>query len=220
MEPLAGFMLGLAGGFHCIGMCGPIITVVGKGMVYHLGRIAMYSITGGILGLTAASLSLLQIGSTVSVVAGVAMIVTASLQIFWHWNVISLSGFAKYTQPLRNVVIKRVPKHKAIGRFILGMMNGILPCGLVASAWLGSVSTGSVQQGMAFMGLFGLGTLPATLAISFGGTWFVNKVGNRYRMILPVLALLVGCVVLLRGMELGIPLLSPKPVIVQEAGCH
>jgi sulfite exporter TauE/SafE len=100
------------------------------------------------------------------------------------------------------------------------MLNGLLPCGLVISALVGAAGTTSAIGGALFMAVFGIGTLPVIASFAFGGGWLRQRLPSRFRLALPVLALFLGAAIVVRGMGLGVPYLSPKPpAIIEEAGC-
>ncbi|MCA9002730.1 MAG: sulfite exporter TauE/SafE family protein, partial [Planctomycetes bacterium] len=102
-------------------------------------------------------------------------------------------------------------RQDALGMVGLGLLNGLLPCGLVYVALAGAMAAGSASQGAVYMGLFGLGTVPMLLAIALGGPCLLRLVPRRQlRLAVPAAALLVGALFLVRGLDLGIPGLSPK----------
>ena len=88
-------------------------------------------------------------------------------------------------------------------------MNGLLPCGLVYMAIAGAIGTANVYYGIAFMVLFGLGTLPMMLAISLLGNLMSMPLRNRINKVIPYVVVVVGAIFILRGLSLGIPYLSP-----------
>ncbi len=93
--------------------------------------------------------------------------------------------------------------------FFIGMLNGLLPCGLVYMAIAGAIGTGSVGMGTLYMILFGLGTIPMLLGISLAGNLLSLAVRKRINKLIPVLVVVVGIFFILRGLSLGIPYLSP-----------
>src|SRR5690606_1097358 len=104
--------------------------------------------------------------------------------------------------------------------FILGMLNGLLPCGMVYIALLGAVSSGNHFSGSLFMAAFGMGTIPMMMSISLTG----SLVGVRFKKLLfnatPVIACLVGGLLILRGLNLDIPYVSPGASCCQTHSCH
>ncbi len=99
------------------------------------------------------------------------------------------------------------------------MLNGLLPCGLVYVALAGAVSTSSLSNAILYMALFGLGTLPTMLAISLSGKLFPIAFRLRLRAAIPIGVCLVAGLLILRGMALGIPYVSPALISGVPAGC-
>jgi len=107
--------------------------------------------------------------------------------------------------------------------FMIGILNGLLPCGLVYVAVAGAISSGNVLNGALFMMLFGLGTVPLLLTASLAS----NVIGQRIRMkmqrVVPYFVFMLGVLFILRGMSLGIPFVSPTseklaPKIMMDKG--
>lgn len=220
MEYVAGLMLGLAGGLHCAGMCGPIAATVGRSNAYLVGRVLTYAVLGAAIGFGSSVITLGVYSRTVSIIGGVLMIVFATLQIVWHWNPFPQHHVLRLTKPIRERLQGLLQRRSAVALLGIGALNGLLPCGLVASALFGAAATTSTLGGALFMLLFGIGTLPVMATIAYGGTWLKQRLNTRYRMVVPFVALLIGAATVVRGMGLGIPLLSPKPLtILQENGC-
>jgi sulfite exporter TauE/SafE len=92
----------------------------------------------------------------------------------------------------------------------LGLLNGLLPCGLVYVAAAGATATGNVLSGALYMAAFGAGTLPMMLAISLGGRLIPVSTRWKLRAAIPISIFLLGSLLILRGMSLGIPYVSPN----------
>ena len=224
-------VLGLAGSGHCLGMCGPLATMVPRSglegragliadrLVYHLGRVLVYAMLGVVMsaGLTAVDLDRFE--RPLAIVSGVLMIIIAVLphitkrSITPRWIAARWSAGAQW-------FARRLRGQASVRRtFVLGMVNGMLPCGLVVAALVGAVGTGRPDQAALFMVMFGLGTVPALfilgIALSVGG----HGLQRQLHRLTPVLTVLAGALILVRGLGLGIPYLSPSPVAVATATC-
>lgn len=221
---LTALLLGLASSFHCIGMCGPIAMAlpldrttissqVSGIVVYNLGRIFTYSILGLLFGFIGFSLQLYRVFQVLSVIFGILLVVLA-----WRKTWISYLEWRK--SPIYGWLMKSMgkllQKKGPSTLFLLGMLNGILPCGMIflglASALLAPNFGGS---GLA-MFAFGLGTLPGMFLIGFFAQRMSNNVRIRVNQLYPYLMTLIGFLVILRGANLGIPYISPKIQQVQE----
>jgi sulfite exporter TauE/SafE len=97
--------------------------------------------------------------------------------------------------------------------FLFGMLNGLLPCGMVYTALITSVIAGTPILSAFYLFFFGLGTLPGMILITF----LANKITTRFRgkinKVLPYFVTIIGALIILRGLNLNIPYLSPKTTI-------
>ncbi len=220
MEFAVALTLGLAGGLHCAGMCGPIAITVGRSYTYLVGRLVTYGILGFLLGLGANIATLGKYEQAVSIVAGMLMVLVASMQILGKKNLIPSAPILRLTEPIRVAFQKLMKQRTQLALFGLGMLNGLLPCGLVVSALFGAAGTTSATTGALFMIVFGIGTMPVMATMNFSGDWLLRHLPRRFSILLPIVALVLGTIVVVRGMGLGIPYLSPKPPsVVNEIGC-
>ena len=228
------FILGLLGSLHCVGMCGPIafmlpvdhsnsIKKVSQIGVYHLGRLLAYSLIGLVFGLVGKSLNLFGVQQQLSIAVGILMIVVV---------LIPYKTFAKYnlSKPLNKVISKvksnlgQALKKKTPDTFLtIGFLNGFLPCGLVYMAVFGAVATGSLLQGSFYMVLFGLGTIPLMTSAIYLGKFLNQTIKQRIQKAIPVFVVIIGVLFILRGLGLGIPYISPAPVVEMATSaidCH
>jgi sulfite exporter TauE/SafE len=93
--------------------------------------------------------------------------------------------------------------------FVIGLLNGLLPCGLVYVAIAGAISSGEILSGIFYMVLFGLGTIPVMFSIPLAGQLIGNSIRKRFRGVVSVFIVILGILFILRGMSLGIPFISP-----------
>jgi hypothetical protein len=113
------------------------------------------------------------------------------------------------TRRLRDSIGRLFALKSYKGLFMIGVLNALLPCGLVYMAIAGAIGTGSLLQSTLFMVLFGLGTIPMMLTISLIGNAISLTVRKKINRIIPVLVVVIGLIFILRGLSLGIPYLSP-----------
>lgn len=224
---VSALILGLMGSFHCAGMCGPIaiaLPLPGNsaarktfgGILYNLGRTVTYGIMGAVFGLLGQGLQLLGFQQKVSVLMGALMIVSVLFpNIFRNQYSLDKSWFSAVGK-LKRKMGEMFSVRSFQSLFFIGMLNGLLPCGLVYMAIAGAIGTGGVAGGALFMILFGLGTIPMLLAISLAGNLMSNVVRAKINKLIPVLIVVVGILFILRGLSLGIPYLSPPRQKIEQ----
>lgn len=228
------FIFGLLGSFHCVGMCGPIAFLlpvdrtnpykkVFQISLYHFGRILAYSILGLTFGLVGKSLNLFGYQQQLSIAIGILMVLVI---------IIPQKTFNKYnfSQPVYRIVgrvksaLGKELRKKTPDTFLtIGFLNGFLPCGLVYMAVFGAIASGNSLDGTLYMALFGLGTVPLMTSAIYIGNFLNLKVRQNIRKAVPVLVVFIGFLFILRGLGLGIPYLSPKPVsetVEANIDCH
>ena len=173
----AAFLLGLAGAGHCLGMCGGIAAALNLGgqrsaavtLSYHGGRIASYTLLGGLLGLAAGSLDIAAWTIGLRYLAGL-LLVGMGLYIADWWRgmaVLERLG-ARLWQPVQRLSSRWLPVRNWPQGFALGLCWGLMPCGLIYSSLALAATAQHAATSALMMSLFGLGTLPAMLATSLG----------------------------------------------------
>jgi sulfite exporter TauE/SafE len=217
-----GLMMGLLGSFHCVGMCGPIALVLPversnkwKGFIqtfmYHLGRVITYTLMGLLFGLLGKGLYLAGFQGRISILMGAIMI----LAVLFPTNYLANFGFGKplykLVGKLKSVLGSYLQKKSSSAFITIGLLNGLLPCGLVYMALTGAVATGDAWMGAIFMALFGLGTSFLLSGVIYAGNFLSLEIRNKINKIIPYFVVLVGLVFILRGMGLGIKYISPAP---------
>lgn len=214
------FGLGFLGSFHCVGMCGPIAmaiplnrrnyaSMLAGGLAYNLGRVFTYSAIGLVFGLIGQGLFIAGYQNILSLTLGILILLSL---IFAAWAQ-RMGSNALLFRAVNNIKAKLIPlfNKKSTGAlFLIGVLNGLLPCGFVYMAITGAIASGNSVNGALFMALFGLGTLPAMLAMNMIGGFVSVSFRNIVKKIVPVVVGLMGLALVLRGLNLGIPYLSPS----------
>lgn len=221
------FTFGLISSLHCLGMCGPLQAVVmgswlnskkrGNWLIYHSGRISTYIILALIATMLGASLGIPDLQGSFTIIAGL-------LLILGYFGFKSLSWDRKFLglfQPiLRKVQMKAHGKSAGFWYFTSGAMNGLLPCGMVYAALVPALSLANPVEGALYMLLFGLGTLPLLIGFNLFSNDLMIRFAPQLQKLIPISIILIGGLLILRGMELDIPYLSPpspKPGASVEA---
>ncbi|VAW14230.1 Heavy-metal-associated domain (N-terminus) and membrane-bounded cytochrome biogenesis cycZ-like domain, possible membrane copper tolerance protein [hydrothermal vent metagenome] len=220
---LSAILLGLMGSLHCVGMCGPIAFMLPVDrtnnfkkffqiFLYHFGRLLAYGITGLVFGLLGKGLYIFGIQQKLSIIIGILMIVVVVIPSKTLNRYSFSKPVYKIISKVKNRLGKELKKKTADTFLTIGFLNGFLPCGLVYMALFGAIAMGNAWQGSLYMILFGLGTVPLmTTAIYFSGI-LKNSAKQRIQKLIPVFVVVIGLLFILRGLGLGIPYVSPKPV--------
>lgn len=228
------FIFGLISSFHCIGMCGPIAMMlpvdrtnqakkITQIITYHIGRLSAYGAIGFIFGLLGKGFFLAGIQQNLSIFIGIAMIVVVLIpeKIFARYN---------FSKPVYRLISKiktvlgsqfRNKSYKSL--FTIGLLNGFLPCGMVYVALFGAIAMQSESLGVLYMVLFGIGTVPMMSSIVYINSFLTVPIRNKIQKVIPYVAVLIGCLFILRGLGLGIPYISPSnmSLFVQgDPNCH
>lgn len=224
MEIWTGFLIGFLGSFHCVGMCGPIALalpignqssfklVVGR-LLYNMGRSVTYAVFGAIFGLFGKGIAIAGLQKWASIILGVSIIL-------YYVTPDKFKGLLSSTKPyqiLSDFVKKGFSKLTKSGSsgslFIFGLVNGLLPCGFVYVALAGALTTGGAVSGAMYMFLFGLGTTPIMFATSLVGKFLSAKLKQGMNKLIPMFAIILAIIFILRGLSLGIPFISPPEKI-------
>jgi sulfite exporter TauE/SafE len=228
------FIFGLISSFHCVGMCGPIAMMlpvdrtneakkVTQIITYHLGKLTSYGLLGLIFGLLGKSFYLAGLQQQLSIILGILMIVVA---------VVPEKVFAKYnfSKPVYSSIIKiksslgqhfKNKSYKSL--FTIGLLNGFLPCGMVYVAIFGAIAMQSVSLGILYMILFGIGTIPLLTAVVYLSNILSLSFRQTIQNMIPLVAVVIGMLFIIRGLGLNIPYLSPSNLslfVQTETNCH
>jgi len=230
---LSAIIFGLLGSFHCVGMCGPIAFMLPidrtnkvKGffqiLSYHLGRLFTYSLIGLLFGLLGKSFYLFGFQQQISIVVGVLMILFILFpKIFKKVNI--SKTISNVIFKVKNTLGKELKNKRNNTFFTIGFLNGFLPCGLVYMAIFGALATTNSFSGSFYMFLFGLGTIPLMTSVVYLGNFTKGTFRKKIQQAIPVFVVCIGVLFILRGLGLGIPYISPTPVldlVSNSATCH
>ena len=230
---LSAIIFGLLGSFHCIGMCGPIAFMLPidranktKGffqiLSYHLGRLFTYSLIGLLFGFLGRGFYFFGFQQQLSIIVGVLMIITIVFPKILQK--LSLSKkISTLVLKIKNSLGKELKKKGNDTFFTIGFLNGFLPCGLVYVAVFGALATSNAFTGSLYMFLFGLGTIPLMTAFVYLGNFTKGNFRKNIQKAIPILVVFIGVLFIVRGLGLGIPYVSPVPVldmVTNNAVCH
>ena len=208
-------VFGFLGSFHCIGMCGPIVLSIpsqtfGKRLLYNIGRSITYGLMGLAIGVIGQGFSLMGYQQPLSVIVGAIMLMIVLFTKYKHFD-LPLSGplaqlWTKAKAKLGPLLSSKSP----FASLSIGLLNGLLPCGLVYAALFAALAQGSMVESGLYMVFFGLGTAPMLLTVATFGNWLAPKWRTFFNKSVPYFLGLVAILLILRGLNLGIPMISPK----------
>lgn len=213
---ISAFLLGLASSLHCIGMCGPLVMSVPVQhlpqhkkiwgiLLYQFGRINTYMIMGVLAGLIGWRIGVAGWQQVFSVVMGMTILFFLLSQVFFK----KMKGWAWFNQKIRKLISWSMRRHCFSGMYLMGAANGLLPCGMLYIAISGAMASGSILNAMVFMFVFGLGTLPALFSLAFWGTRLSWQNRQSMRKLVPYIVGLTAILLIIRGLNLNIPYMSP-----------
>jgi sulfite exporter TauE/SafE len=226
MELWSALLLGLAGSLHCAGMCGPLALALPSSSggslrfflgrcAYNLGRIATYCAMGIVFGLIGRSLWLAGVQRWVSITLGVLLLGG----LFFSRKLALWRPVTVLVERLKSLMGGLLRQRSFVALLALGLLNGLLPCGLVyVAAATAAATTDSALHGATYMAAFGTGTIPMMLGISLSGRLVPVALRLQLRRAIPASVFLVATLLILRGLALGIPYLSPD--LAAGPCCH
>jgi len=237
MSPIifSALAVGFFGSAHCIGMCGPIaiaLPVPNSGtfnfiagrILYNIGRIFTYSFLGALFGLLGSRIVIAGFQQFITIFLGVIILLVVLIPFKYKAKVTQHKLVQKITLPIKSGIGELFKQGTIPSMFLIGVLNGFLPCGLVYIAIAGAIASGDAVSGMLYMTLFGLGTFPAMFAATIFGKFINLNIRRKLTKAVPVFAIVLAVLFILRGMALGIPYISPKisaqTVTQSEMECH
>jgi uncharacterized protein len=208
---VAGLLLGVFASIHCAGMCGPILLTVnrfasGGGhsvytrmLVYHGARVFTYALVGIAAGYAGIALTTAGLGRAIAITSGALLVASAT-------GIVSRVRVTRFAAAWSSVVVRAgaaaarlVRRHPVTGYIVLGLANGLLPCGLLYAAVASSLAIGTIGGSLMFMVAFGLGTTPLLMSVTLSTTLIPASLKRRISLAGPVAMALVGTLLIARG---------------------
>jgi uncharacterized protein len=211
------FLASLLGSVHCAGMCGPLVAITVGGsrvtarghnpitpsLAYHGGRLASYAMLGAIAGAAGSMLNLAGhlsgLGPIAAVVAGVMLVIVASLQLLRAGGVsLKTSRLPVFLQRgIGRVHQFAMQRGTATRALLLGLVTGVLPCGWLYAFVITAAGTGSAALGATAMLVFWAGTVPALVVVALGAKSVLAVCGKRVTALASVVLIVVGLITIL-----------------------
>ena len=224
-ELAAAFGLGFVGSVHCAQMCGPIVLAYSLPMggqplrgqaiahaAYNGGRLTTYAVLGAAAGAAGGAIDV--VGRFAGFAHAAALAGGVLLVLFGLVQAGAVAGAtragARCVAPasarrLSGLSARWLQAPGAGRKLSLGLVLGLLPCGLVYAALLQAMTTGSLAGGAASMGAFGLGTAPALVGVGFASGPLGRRLAGRGPRLAAVAVTLLGVLLLWRGVMVPIP---------------
>lgn len=209
MELWTAFTLGLLGSFHCVGMCGPIalsipgeksstVLMLLRGLLYNAGRIFTYALLGFILGIFGMGATIAGYQNFLSIALGMLIIVFA---FFPHLKFSgNLNGwYTRFSELISSSIAKLFRSKSTYSSFLIGFLNGFLPCGFVVTALAVALVTDTALNSSLYMALFGLGTMPIMLLMNIAPGFISLKWRSKLRPFSTYFAIIIGLLLIWRG---------------------
>lgn len=208
------FLLGFAGSLHCVIMCGPLLILIGANqnfsilsqLFYHISRILCYGLLGILVAIIGKGFQLSFGHQFLAVLMGTLLCLVGIQRLFAHsFFEFRLKGLDQISTSLTRLFFKPTIAHVGLR----GFLNGFLPCGLVYVALSGAFLTHSPFEGFLFMLAFGMGTTPILFSLLFFKPFYEKFVQLQLAKIIPLIIILFGALLIIRGLGIDIPFLSP-----------
>lgn len=211
---LTALTIGLMGSLHCIGMCGPLAIALPlksknkntkwMSTIYYLvGKTIAYGILGLLSGIFATLTVLIGLQQYLSILAGVMIIIVLLVE-YTKWFKKKFLEFSfKAYNLIKNKFLESIKRKNSASSFMLGLLNGMLPCGLVYFALTASIGAGGLLQSVFYMLIFGVGTSPLLYILI---RIQLNQKMNSIKVIskvLPIFSLALAIFLIVRGINFG-----------------
>ena len=211
--------MGLVSSLHCFGMCSPLQAAalgafhknVSSGYIalYHSSRILTYGVLGILAGVIGKGIGLQSWQQETSLLSGLLLLFAFAGFYILRLDKKLLKTLYPFISRLRSSLEKN-RSAKALYFSGSGLINGLLPCGMVYLAIFPAMSSANLGSSFFYMILFGAGTLPLLILSNIGALKFLQTKGKLVQKVIPAMVVITALLLILRGMDLGIPYISPQ----------
>jgi sulfite exporter TauE/SafE len=206
-------ILGFAGSLHCLGMCSPLAmsvsrissNAVASRFIYNVGRIFMYGVLGSIVASVGLRFPVIKYQNLVSIILGIALLVIGISGVTLVKVPLISNALGKFSLLLKKLFSKFLQRKNYFSTFMLGSLNGILPCGLSFLALTYCLTLSGPSSGFVFMSAFGLGTLPVMLGFTSIFSWAFKKFNVRIQPLTTGVLILSGLLLIGRVFFIHLP---------------
>lgn len=231
IDLIAGFIVGIGGSLHCAGMCGPLALALPAGqggvrryvagrLLYNIGRTVTYVALGLIAGLAGRGIVLAGAQQAMTITIGAVLLLSLVIPRALKRLLPSFTLPERITAKVMELLSGLMRRSSVAALFLIGVLNGLLPCGFVYLGLAAAVTLGDAVRAMLFMAGFGIGTLPIMLAIAVAGKRIQEGVRRQLLRVVPVVTAVLAMLLIVRGLNLGIPYISPHVDEARPAETH
>lgn len=206
------FVVGLLTSLHCVAMCGGInlsvcvsyqynksetskFAKLRPSFLYNAGRVVSYTVIGGMVGALGSVFSISNTGKAfISIFAGIFMVIMGL-------NMLNIFPWLRKLNPhMPKVFAKQINScKKNKGPFVVGLLNGLMPCGPLQAMQLYALGTGSFIAGALSMFVFSIGTVPLLFAFGVLGSMLSSKFTKEMMKVCAALVIVLGVIMMNRG---------------------
>lgn len=206
-------IIGFAGSLHCLGMCSPLAmavtnmssAIVVNRLLYNLGRVFTYGFLGCLIATVGMPFSLMKYQNVLSILLGISLLVIGFAGLSAIRIPIITQALARFSLLLKKLFAKFIQRKKFGSTFILGAVNGLLPCGLSFLALTYCITLADAYDGFAFMVWFGIGTLPVMLGLTSVFVGVVKRFHVNVKAVTTGLLILSGLILIARVFIVHLP---------------
>jgi sulfite exporter TauE/SafE len=206
-------VIGFAGSLHCLGMCSPLAmavtnmspAIILNRLLYNLGRIITYGTMGAVVSTIGMGFPLIRYQNLISIVLGILLLAIGFTGVTAVRIPFISQGLGSFSVFLKGMFSKFLQKRGYGSTFLLGVLNGVLPCGLSFLALTYCLTLAGAADGFIFMIGFGIGTLPVMIGLTGIFYWLLNKFHVNVRMITTGMLMLSGVILIARVFILHLP---------------
>lgn len=206
------FILGFLGSLHCLGMCGPLSLLLPANknryllgrLLYNCGRITTYVLLGLLTGVAGRQAGFIIPQKIIFFSLGISLLLYILLPSRWK-NRLSVWKPVEQLAAFTRRGIARLSKRAGFAvQYGFGLVNGLIPCGLVYAALSGAFLTAGISDSAAFMFFFGLGTLPMMMSFGYIGKWLPAFIRVKPQLLYTITYAIMGTFFLYKGLQIPV----------------
>jgi sulfite exporter TauE/SafE len=171
-------------------------------VVYNFGRILTYSLLGPLIGLAGEQIALFTSQKVLFIIVGSLILIAFILPARWRQSLDVLPYVSRLNNFIKSSLSRFYKKHSLFAQLVFGILNGLLPCGLVYAALSGAFLMSEAWESVMFMALFGLGTLPMMLGFAFLGNSIRKMISFKPKVIYTFSYIILAIWLIFKGVNL------------------